>query len=70
MITLDMDFSDVRSYPPGENEGIIVLRLGRQDKPHILGMIRQTIPILTQEKIEQRLWIVEEGRIRIRGEDI
>jgi predicted nuclease of predicted toxin-antitoxin system len=69
LITMDLDFSDVRSYLPGEYNGIIVLRLHRQDKPHVLRIIQQTIPVFEQEQIEQRLWIVEEGRIRIRGED-
>jgi len=33
LITLDLDFSDVRSYPPLEYFGLVVLRLHRQDKP-------------------------------------
>ena len=69
LITMDLDFSDVRSYPPREYNGIIVLRLHRQDKGHVLRVIQQTIQVIEQEQIKQRLWIVEEGRIRIRGED-
>ena len=69
LITMDMDFSDVRSYPPGEYKGIVVLRLHRQDKPYVLRIIQQVMLIFGQEQIEKRLWIVEEGRIRIRGED-
>jgi len=69
LITIDLDFSDVRSYPPGEYFGLIVLRLHRQDKPYVLEIIRRMIPLLEQEQVEHRLWIVEENRIRIRGEE-
>ena len=31
LITLDLDFSDVRTYPPPKYHGLIVLRLHRQD---------------------------------------
>jgi predicted nuclease of predicted toxin-antitoxin system len=33
IVTLDTDFADIRTYPPDEYSGIIVLRLSRQDKP-------------------------------------
>lgn len=66
IVTLDMDFSDIRSYPPEQYSGIVVLRLERQDKLHVLEAVRQFIQILASEPLAQRLWIVEEGRIRIR----
>jgi len=69
LITLDLDFSDVRSYPPQEHPGLVVLRLHRQDKPFVLETIRRIIPLFEQEQIEHRLWIVEENRIRVRGKD-
>ena len=34
LVTLDLDFADIRTYPPEEHPGLIVLRLARQDKPH------------------------------------
>jgi predicted nuclease of predicted toxin-antitoxin system len=67
LVTNDLDFSDIRSYPPGEYCGIVVLRLHRQDKPYVLGVKNGVLPILKQEAITGRLWIVEENRIRIRG---
>lgn len=69
LITLDLDFSDVRSYPPREYPGLLVLRLHRQDKLYVVETIRQVIPLLDQEQIEGRLWIIEENRIRVRGEE-
>ena len=67
LVTLDVGFASVRTYPPGEHAGIIVLRLGRQDKPHTLSVIRSVLPLLGHEPLEGRLWIVEEGRVRVRS---
>ena len=32
LITLDLDFADIRHYPPALYFGLIVLRLARQDR--------------------------------------
>lgn len=65
-VTLDLDFADIRTYPPDEYPGLIVLRLARQDKPHVLDVFRRTLKAVGNEPLEGRLWIVEEKRIRIR----
>jgi len=69
LITLDTDFSDIRTYPPEGFFGLIVLRLKTQDKPHLLSVVSRLIKILFKEPLERRLWIVEEGRVRISGGD-
>jgi predicted nuclease of predicted toxin-antitoxin system len=33
LITFDLDFSDIRKYPPGTHSGIVVLRTHNQDIP-------------------------------------
>ncbi len=66
LITLDTDFSDIRSYPPEQFSGLIVLRLRQQDKTHVLNLIPRLIPMFSAEPLAGRLWIVEEDRIRIR----
>jgi predicted nuclease of predicted toxin-antitoxin system len=67
MVTLDTDFTDIRSYQPDRFCGIIVMRLSRQDKPHVLEVFRRVMRLFEREPIEQRLWVVEEDRIRIRS---
>ncbi|MEK7275182.1 MAG: DUF5615 family PIN-like protein [Candidatus Desantisbacteria bacterium] len=67
LVTLDLDFSDIRVYQPDEFPGLVVLRLRRQDKLRVLAFIRRIIPVLSQEPINRHLWIVEENKIRIRG---
>jgi len=68
LVTLDLDFADIRAYPPDQYPGLIVLRVHQQDKEHLIRTFEHAIPVLGQERIEGRLWIVEERRIRIRGE--
>ena len=68
LVTPDVDFGDIRAYPPDEYPGIIVLRLTRQDKPRILATIRRILPLLATEVVTRRLWVVEEHAVRIRGD--
>ena len=67
LVTLDPGFADIRRYPPASLPGIIVLRLRRQDKPHLLELFRDILPRLAEQPLKGRLWIVEEDRIRIRS---
>jgi hypothetical protein len=47
----------------------MVLRVGTQDKLHLIEVFQQAIPLLERERLERRLWIVEETRVRIRGRE-
>ncbi len=69
LVTLDVGFADLRSYPPQEQAGIIVLRLRRQDKPHVVGVLRRLLPLLESEPLSRRLWIIDEERVRVRGDN-
>jgi predicted nuclease of predicted toxin-antitoxin system len=66
LLALDTGFSDIRAYPPEQHAGLVVLRLNRQDKPHVLQVIARLILVLAGEEPKGRLWIVEEDRVRIR----
>lgn len=66
LVTFDLGFADIRTYPPDEYHGLIVLRLKRQDKAHVIDVFEQLLPMLETEPLYKRLWIVEEERIRIR----
>lgn len=68
LVTLDLGFGDIRAYPPQQYQGIVVLRAKRLDRDTILSLIHRLIPALLKETLSGALWIVEEDRIRIRGE--
>jgi predicted nuclease of predicted toxin-antitoxin system len=67
LVTLDIGFADIRTYPPAESPGIIVLRRRRQDKAYVADVVKRLIPRLTAQDIGKKLWIVEDRRIRIRS---
>jgi predicted nuclease of predicted toxin-antitoxin system len=66
LVTLDLDFSDIRAYPPGDYAGIIVLRPRTQAKPPVMNLIGRLIPLLASEPLVGKLWIVQENGVRIR----
>ncbi len=69
LVTLDNDFCDTRTYPPQYYPGFIVIRVRKQDKYTIINAFKKILPTIQKETIEHVLWIVEEHRIRIRGEE-
>jgi predicted nuclease of predicted toxin-antitoxin system len=69
LLTLDLDFADIRRYPPGDYAGILVLRPAEPEAERVLRLVARALRVLTTEPVEQRLWIVEEDRIRIRRSD-
>jgi predicted nuclease of predicted toxin-antitoxin system len=68
LITLDLDFSDIRQFPPAAHAGFIVLRLADQSRLHVLKIMTRILDLISCEPVAGRLWIVSEGGIRIRGE--
>ena len=66
LITLDLDFSDIRAYPPEEYQGIIVFRPGLQSITTLVRLTARIIPLLDQEPLIGHLWIVEDHQVRIR----
>lgn len=67
LVTLDNDFADIRTYPPDKCPGIMVLRLNRQNKSHVLDVFVHAAALFSSETPERHLWIVEEDKIRIRS---
>ena len=66
LVTLDLDFANIRAYPPGEHSGIIVLRLKRQDKSTVLRYVRRLATALANRSPQGELWIIDGNRIRFR----
>ncbi len=66
VVTLDMDFADIRTYPPPEHAGIVVFRLENQARDHVLDVGTRFLQALSRTPLDGQLWIVEESRIRVR----
>ena len=67
IVTLDLEFADIRAFPPGDFHGIIVLRLSDQSRSCVLRVLNRIMPSLDSEPLTGRLWIVDEHQVRIRG---
>ncbi|MCU0915256.1 MAG: DUF5615 family PIN-like protein [Planctomycetes bacterium] len=67
LITLDTDFSDIRTYPPADYAGLIVLRLVRQSVPAVTDVVHRLLEVFPTRDCHAQLWIVERDRIRVRN---
>ena len=66
LVTLDLDFSDIRSYPPEHYQGIIVFRPSLQSITVLVRLTTRIIPLLNQEPLIGHLRIVEDHQVRMR----
>jgi len=66
LISLDLDFANVRTFPPKDHDGLIVLRAKQQDKDAVITLFRRVLLVLREYSPAGQLWIVEPDRIRRR----
>lgn len=66
LVSLDLDFADIRTYPPSESAGIVVFRLGSQDAGTLRQVVDRLLALLPDESPVGRLWIAEEDKVRVR----
>ncbi len=66
LVTFDLDFADVREYPPGSHAGIVVFRLRDQRWHALEGPARRALTDKSLKRLERGLAIVDEVRIRYR----
>ncbi len=66
LVSLDLDFADIRTYPPSKSAGIVVFRLRSQDAATLVRVVGRLVALLPKESPVGKLWIVEEDTVRIR----
>ncbi len=66
LVTQDLDFSDIRTYPPVEHSGIVVFRLSTAARDALLEVAAILIGRMEESSPRGQLWIVEDTRVRIR----
>lgn len=66
LVTLDMDFSNILHYPPGDYAGVIVLRVPKPTRHRVAVTLKEFLAAVKETDIEQSLIIVEPGSYRIR----
>jgi predicted nuclease of predicted toxin-antitoxin system len=65
LVTFDLDFSDIRVYPPASHHGVWILRPHTQSIENTLALLRSALRVLGDEPTQKRLWIIEPERVRI-----
>ncbi|MEW5946411.1 MAG: DUF5615 family PIN-like protein [bacterium] len=69
LMTFDLDFGDVRSYPIGTHAGIVVFRLHDQRWAVLREPAGRLIASGLLERLSHGLAIVDESRIRLRSKE-
>lgn len=64
LLTFDLDFADVRHYPPGSHAGIVVFRLQDQRWRTLAGPVSRLLAGGKLFDLERGLAIVDETRVR------
>ena len=68
LVTLDLDFSDITSYPLDEHVGVIILRIRDQSRAAVLDVAARLMPKLQPyQSLDGQLWIVDGAKVRIRA---
>lgn len=66
LITMDLDFADIRRFPPGTHEGILILRLSRQGRRAIRALFRRILAQHSLDSFKGCIVIADEWRVRVR----
>jgi len=66
LLTLDVGFADIRTYPPDQYPGLIVLRLSHQSRRHVMTVMPRLLELLEVEPLAGCLWIIDERSLRVR----
>jgi predicted nuclease of predicted toxin-antitoxin system len=65
-ITLDLDFSDVRRFPPGTHPGILLLRSRRGSRQAVLDVLAWVVREYPLTTLAGYLVVADEAQTRIR----
>ena len=66
LITLDLDFANVQSYPPSLHVGVVVFRPRSQEKRTLIQLLNRFVQLLNTRSPRRQLWIVGSDRVRFR----
>ena len=65
LLTMDLDFSDARRFPPDKLPGVVVLRPKRALISLIADLLKSALEAMQHHDVAGCIWIVEPGRIRV-----
>ena len=65
-ITLDLDFADIRRFPPGSHPGVLLLRPRSRSRDAVLSVLRRVLREYPLQALSGCLAVADEQRTRIR----
>jgi predicted nuclease of predicted toxin-antitoxin system len=68
LLSHDLEFADIRRFPPRDHAGLVVLRPGRGGPRHAARLVVSIRDRLRSEDLHGLLWVVNEGSLRIRDD--
>jgi predicted nuclease of predicted toxin-antitoxin system len=66
LVTNDLDFGDIRHYPPPHHCGVIVLRIRPRTADRVHAVLQRFLETMTQEEMQGTLAIVDAIKYRVR----
>jgi predicted nuclease of predicted toxin-antitoxin system len=65
LVSFDRGFGNIIQHPPAATPGIVVIRLDDQTLPRVRQVAVTLANLLTTERVQGRLWVLDESRLRI-----
>jgi predicted nuclease of predicted toxin-antitoxin system len=65
LVTLDVDFGNLKRYPPSDFAGIVVLRLRNQSRSAVVAAVARLVRWSQTEMLDGRLLSIDETTIRV-----
>lgn len=66
LITIDMDFSNIRHYPPKSHKGIIVAKIRPRNADAVHRVLKHLLSNIEPGRLSKSLVIVDQNKYRIR----
>lgn len=66
LLTLDLDFSDARTYPPGSHPGIVLFRPGSMGPLTVNAFVEVFVEATNLDDLAGCLVVVDPDRVRVR----
>jgi predicted nuclease of predicted toxin-antitoxin system len=66
LITIDLDFSNIRHYPPQSHKGIIVAKIRPRNANAVHKVLEHLLKNVGLERLNKSLVIVDQNKYRIR----
>jgi predicted nuclease of predicted toxin-antitoxin system len=66
LVTIDLDFSNIRHYPPKTHKGIIVAKMRPRNAEQVHHVLEHLLNTIEEDTLNQSFVIVDQSKYRIR----